>query len=225
MGPRTIATGTSRSRTMRSITAHCWRVLLPEERHMSGCTRFKSFSTTVATPRKCPGRKAPQSGPDTTVSSTTVEAHPEGYSALDRVAGTARPPPARFELCEIRLDRPRIAAQILVRPELQRIDEDRGDDDVPPASRALGASGSDAPHAAPPWSARSRAARPAGRAAAPRAQRGNVPQNQCHAMMSQICRAISALLPSASASPRPVGAQQHAGISRRQSPSVTSLRP
>ena len=27
----------------------------------SGCVRLKSFATTVQTPRKCPGRRAPQS--------------------------------------------------------------------------------------------------------------------------------------------------------------------
>ena len=75
----TIRTGTFRSRTIRRITAHCWKSFSPNTA-TSGWVICNSFSTTVQTPRKCPGRAAPQSTADTSVSSTSVE-FPFGYIA------------------------------------------------------------------------------------------------------------------------------------------------
>ena len=74
---RRAATGTSRSRTIRSITAHCCASFRPKTAR-SGCTMLNSFSTTVATPSKCPGRRSPSSG-FATAPTLTVVCAPGGY--------------------------------------------------------------------------------------------------------------------------------------------------
>ena len=90
--------------------------------------RLKSLSTTVATPRKWPGRQTPSSGCATAGGSTYVE-KPGGY--MSACCGTkTRSQPRGRERLQIGFQRPRIFAKILLRAELRWIDEDRGDDDV-----------------------------------------------------------------------------------------------
>ena len=91
--------------------------------------RSSSLATTVATPSKWPGRASP-SQRSLTPDTLTVVAKPVGIDVRRRSAATAgRSPPARSIAASVCL-LPRIAVEILVRPELQRIDEDRGGDPV-----------------------------------------------------------------------------------------------
>ena len=64
---------------MRRITASCCQSFSPKTA-ACGRTAWKSFVTTVVTPRKWPGRLWPQSGSETPATSTP-EAKPSGYIA------------------------------------------------------------------------------------------------------------------------------------------------
>jgi len=58
IGQATISVPGSRSRAIRRITFFCCASLLPKK-EVSGRTIYRSFRTTVVTPRKCPGRERP----------------------------------------------------------------------------------------------------------------------------------------------------------------------
>ncbi len=119
---------------MRRMIASCCQSFSPNSA-MSGCTCPNSLATTVATPSKWPGRAAPskcRSRPAT----PTVVAKPVRIHHLDR--GQPQQVAAMSgEQRRVRRLLPRIARKILVRPELQRIDEDRGDHMIRQPSRLV----------------------------------------------------------------------------------------
>lgn len=67
-----ISTGTSRSRTMRRMTASCWKSFSPKTAAWHPVRR-KSLRTTVQTPSKWPGRVAPQRPEERRDSETVME--------------------------------------------------------------------------------------------------------------------------------------------------------
>ena len=69
--PPTISTSKRRSRTRRRITASCCQSFSPNTA-TCGLAAHSSLVTTVATPRKWPGRERPQSGLLSSVTSTQV---------------------------------------------------------------------------------------------------------------------------------------------------------
>src|SRR5262249_4217358 len=77
VGTPTMSIPKSRSAVIRRITASCCQSFSPNSAQC-GRTAWKSFVTTVVTPRKCPGRARPHSGSDTPAIST-AEANPSGY--------------------------------------------------------------------------------------------------------------------------------------------------
>ena len=64
---------------MRRMMASCWKSFSPNTA-TCGRTAWNSFVTTVVTPRKWPGRPAPQSGSASAPGSTKVW-KPGGYIA------------------------------------------------------------------------------------------------------------------------------------------------
>ncbi len=75
----TISMPKSRSAAIRRTTASCCQSFSPKTARC-GRTAWKSFVTTVVTPRKCPGRVFPQSGTVSAATSTAVW-KPSGYMA------------------------------------------------------------------------------------------------------------------------------------------------
>src|SRR5262245_16425533 len=80
VGTPTISMPKSRSAVMRRMTASCWKSFSPNTA-TCGRTAWKSLVTTVVTPRKCPGRAAPQSGA-LSRSTSTCDWNPSGYIAM-----------------------------------------------------------------------------------------------------------------------------------------------
>ena len=77
---------------MRRMTASCCQSFSPKTA-TSGRTQWKSFVTTVVTPRKCPGRPRPQSGAVRSATSTAA-LNPSGYMAPAFGAKTTSTPAA-----------------------------------------------------------------------------------------------------------------------------------
>ena len=95
---------------------------------------LKSFSTTVATPSKCPGRRSPSSG-FATPPTVTIVCEPGGY--MTSTGGrNSRSTSCGFEQRAVARLVARIAREVLVRSELRRVDEDRDDDEVARRARA-----------------------------------------------------------------------------------------
>src|SRR5437773_1516240 len=76
-GPATSVTSASVSGSLSSAYSSRAR---PSKTATSGRTAWKSFVTTVVTPRKCPGRAAPQSG-SVRRATSTADWNPSGYIA------------------------------------------------------------------------------------------------------------------------------------------------
>ena len=72
------------------MTCSCCQSFSPNTA-TAGRTRAKSWVTTVATPRKCPGRRAPQSPSESPLTSTKVWC-PGGYIAPGVGVKTASTP-------------------------------------------------------------------------------------------------------------------------------------
>ena len=88
-----------------------------------------SFVTTVATPSKWVGRAAPQRSAVSPSTCTVVSGGPLGYiSATDGANTTSTP--SRLALREVAGEVAGIAVEIFARAELQRVDEDRDDDEI-----------------------------------------------------------------------------------------------
>ena len=113
--------------TMPRTIFSCWRSFLPKTA-TSGCTRLKSLSTTVHTPSKNPGRNAPSSSSRAAAAARGRPAASDTSPA--RRARTARRRLRLLESGAVGLERARIAVEVLVRSELQPVDEDARDDGV-----------------------------------------------------------------------------------------------
>ena len=115
-------TGRCRSAAMRVTTCNCCQSFSPKKPN-SAPTWPNSLATTVATPRKCPGRDAP-SQPSAGPAATIVVAPSPGTSFRPRAARPERHPRRRGSPGH----RPRRAdsGSVLGRSELHRVDEDRG---------------------------------------------------------------------------------------------------
>ena len=123
----TISTSMSRSITIRRMMASCWKSFWPNTA-TSGRMAPNSLATTVVTPRKCPGRPrlpaTSASRPGSTWVWKPVGIHRGRGRRVHRVdAGGS----ARFDVV---VDRSRVAVEVVAAVELQRVDEDRHDDDV-----------------------------------------------------------------------------------------------
>ena len=121
---------------MRVTTASCCASLRPKNAE-HGPMIAKSFATTVVTPSKCSGRAAPQR-PSVRSATWTVVSGRRGYISATLGVNTQSTPSAAAGL-EVALEIARVAIEILVRAELQRVHEDRHDHEVgsrrsPPAS-------------------------------------------------------------------------------------------
>src|SRR5512143_2086578 len=93
IGAPTIRTSMFRSRAIRRMTASCWKSFSPKTA-TCGFPIISSFATTVATPRKWPGRKAPHSPFETSITSMKVW-NPCGYMSATAGRKTAEVPAAR----------------------------------------------------------------------------------------------------------------------------------
>ncbi len=88
----------------------------------------KSFSTTVATPRKCPGRCAPQSG-----CGELLDRHERLRARridLAHVGGEEHVRPGAGEQRAVALEVTGIAGEVVGAIELRRVHEDRRDDAI-----------------------------------------------------------------------------------------------
>ena len=86
-----------------------------------------SFATTVATPAKCVGRDAPSIADDTPATAPG-DAPASGYiSSLVRAEQQRHA--GRDRLGRVALEVARVGAEVLAGAELQRVHEDRGDDE------------------------------------------------------------------------------------------------
>ena len=136
VGPARISTGKFRSRTMRRMTRNCWPSFSPNTA-MSGSTMLNSLATTVATPRKWPGRVAPHRPRDNDLLDDVDAVIRRVHASVDfRVKNDvgARLPAQRLVALEIA----RVCRQVLVRPELGGIDEEADHDDVAVRARQSG---------------------------------------------------------------------------------------
>ena len=127
IGQPTTSTGRLRSSTRRVITASCWASLRPKNAE-HGPTTAKSFVTTVATPSKWVGRAAPHRSAVRPATCTVVSGgrgvhlgDARREHAVDAL-GLAR--------LEITGEIARVPVEILAGAELQRVHEDRHDDEV-----------------------------------------------------------------------------------------------
>ena len=169
MGQTTISVARRRSATMRRRTATCAASFWPKKAR-SGSAAMSSLATTVATPRKWPGRDAPSRRSLRPATSTKVVG-PVGIELFDR----GRKDHVRafgFGQRAVGLEGARIAGEILVGAELRGVDED-ADGDVGARMRARRGSAKRGRHAARPWWAPGRWCRPR-RAATLRGTSGEV---------------------------------------------------
>ena len=131
MGIPTTSTPKARSRTMARITASCCQSFSPK---MATCgrVRLKSLATTVATPRKWPGRLAPQSP-----WLDPLDVHPGlvvGREHQGRVGRRQHQVDAGLGAGgQVAGQVARIAREVLGRAELGRVDEDGGERQPAPA--------------------------------------------------------------------------------------------
>ena len=148
-------------RPAAAITASCCASLRPKNA-VHGPVIAKSLVTTVATPSKCVGRAAPHRSAVSPSTCTVVSGRPLGYiSATDGANTTSTP--SRRALREIAGEVARVAVEVFARAELQRVHEDRDDDEVGTRSRAARMSDGGPRAGTPSW-ARARPRRPCGRA-------------------------------------------------------------
>ena len=82
------------------------------------------MSTTVSTPWKKPGRLAPSSTSPSGPGLTRTSGSPSGYIS-SRAGAKTRSTPARPADLEVGFEGAGVAVEVLVRAELQRVDEDR----------------------------------------------------------------------------------------------------
>ena len=112
---------------MRRIAAACWASFCPKTA-TSGCTTWKSLATIVRTPSKWPGRCAPSKSSVIPRTVTVVRSgsgiHGPSVGREDDRGAPVRDQP------HVPLEVARIAVEILVRPELRRVDEHGHDHDV-----------------------------------------------------------------------------------------------
>src|SRR6266545_4436262 len=94
MGHPTTSTWNDRSRAIRWIRASCCASFSPRYA-AAGPTAWNSLATTVATPRKWPGRMAPSSRPARGPGSTVTSGSPSGYISRPSGANTRSTPSAR----------------------------------------------------------------------------------------------------------------------------------
>ena len=129
-----LESGKSRSRTIARMSVACWMSFWPKIA-TSGWTMLKSFATTVSTPVKWPGRDAP-SHRDASAVGTTDTARP-GAIQLIGLRREQEVHAARFRQSRVAVAVARIAREVLVRTELQRIDEQAHDDAAGALARAI----------------------------------------------------------------------------------------
>ena len=112
---------------MRVTTASCCASLRPKNA-AQGPTIANSFATTVVTPSKCVGRAAPHRSAVSSLTWTVVSGG-RGYISATLGVNTQSTPSASH--CARSPARsPRVAIEIFVRSELERVHEDRHDDEV-----------------------------------------------------------------------------------------------
>ena len=111
---------------MRRTRASCWASFSPNTT-VSGRARCSSFSTTVSTPSKKPGRNWPSSTRPIGPASAVTSGLPAGYiSAAGR--GENQVHPFGGAHGQVVVQGARVAIKILAGPELERVDEDRHHD-------------------------------------------------------------------------------------------------
>ena len=114
---------------MARITWSCCQSFSPK-RAACGEVRWKSFATTVATPRKWPGRFAPHNPPEGRSvaigqpGELHVRRHPGVFDEYYKNPDATRQTAGRGALGEVALQVPRVARQVLLRPELGGVHED-----------------------------------------------------------------------------------------------------
>jgi len=81
---------------MRRMTSNCWKSFSPKKAH-SARESANSFATTVHTPRKCPGRRAPHSGCASGPGST-YDWKPAGYISSGPAGAKTNDAPAASDL-------------------------------------------------------------------------------------------------------------------------------
>ena len=115
---------------------------------------WNSFATTVSTPAKWPGRTAPSSSRAQRARVDRRCRRPRGYMSSTPGANTSSTPSSR-QTARSGFEGAGVAREVLVRPELQRVDEDRHDG-RPPRRACGGRAGSarGGPRAARPSSGR-----------------------------------------------------------------------
>ena len=160
----------SRSSAMRVTTASCCASLRPKNA-AHGPTIANSFATTVVTPSKWVGRAAPHRSAVRPVDVHRRERRPRVHlgdarreHAVDAL-GLAR--------LEVAGEVARVAVEVLVGAELQRVHEDRHDHEVG-GGRAPPASASGGRRAGSPSSARAPTRRPPARASSQAARRSAI---------------------------------------------------
>ena len=117
-----------RSSTTRRITVSCWKSFSPKIA-TSGCTRHSSFTTTVATPWKCPGRNTPHRMSVRPGTSTTVlPTLPAGIHLVDRRVNERIDAVFAQQVAHRRPGVRGYARNPRTGPNCSRVDEDAGDD-------------------------------------------------------------------------------------------------